>query len=815
MEEGPGRGRDELRAAALESLDFHAVRRAVADCASFPPARRLALGLTPFYDEHEVDALQRETSEGRALLESVELNLYSPADPSTAVARAALEGVLTGQELIEVADSIELQLRARAALLQRQDRTPILAGIVEDIPDLDELRRQIRRSIGEHGGEVLDSASAAIASIRRRLRPAYERVIESLNRIIQSPDDREALQDNVISVRGERLALQVKADMRHRVPGVVLDASNTGATLFIEPFATVELCNEWRELALEEEREANRILRDLSILVGSVAEDIERGIESVSRLDLILARARYSARIAGIRPIRSGSEGLRLLSARHPLLGDEAVPVDLTVGPDWSVLVITGPNTGGKTVAMKTVGLLAAMHQSGLQVSAEEGSSLPVYEGIYADVGDRQSIEQSVSTFSSHMRNVIDILGDATASSLVLLDEIGTSTDPEEGSALARAILDNLAEHGIATIATTHHRAVAAHAEGHPRMSNASVQLDAKTLLPTYELTLGVPGRSYAMSVAANLGLPGPIMEKAKSLIEPRHVLFEDWLSELQRDRQRLREQTEDMERAGAQARLLRRELEERIDYLATHREEMLDGVRRGLAARVRAGLEEGAADRGHDLLAARGWRDRAGQGRYRGCEARARRGDGAAACAPSTRARQAGGRRRLRRPEGTRQGRTGALGIGRRGRGRGQPRQGPAAHRHGSAEDRGRARAGGDSGGRHQPGTGAALGRPGHPRIPRRRGAGSPGAVPGQGHEGRARIGQDHPRQGDGRAEAGGQGAPGAAPAGAVVRVGGAQPRGQRRHRRQAELIRAPANLSNRHRCGAGHPGPLRLRRR
>ena len=609
MKEGPGRGRNELRAAALEALDFHAVRRAVADCAFFPPARRLALDITPSYDGREVEAFQRETAEGRAFLENVDLNLYSPTDPSVAVARASLEGVLTGQELIEVAESIELQLRARSALLHRRDRVPILAGIVEDIPDLDELRRQIRRSIGEHGGEVLDSASEAIASIRRRLRPAYERVIQSLNRIIQSPEDREALQDNVISFRGERLALQVKADMRHRVPGVVLDASNTGATLFIEPFATVELCNEWRELALEEEREANRILRDLSTLVGSVAEDIERGIESVSRLDLILARARYSARIAGIRPIRSGSEGLRLLSARHPLLGNDAVPVDVTVGPGWSVLVITGPNTGGKTVAMKTVGLLAAMHQSGLQVSAEEGSSVPVYDGIYADVGDRQSIERSVSTFSSHMRNVIDILGDATASSLVLLDEIGTSTDPEEGSALARAVLDSLAERGITTVATTHYRAVAAHAEGHPRMSNASVQLDAQTLLPTYELTLGVAGRSYAMSVAANLGLPGAIMEKAKSLIEPRHILFEDWLSELQRDRQRLREQTEEMERAGAQARLLRRELEERIDYLVTHREEMLDGVRRELTARY-----EQVSRKAKQIEAAAYWQPAAGE---------------------------------------------------------------------------------------------------------------------------------------------------------------------------------------------------------
>ena len=744
MEEGSGLGRNELRAAVLEALDFHAVRRAVADCASFPPARQLALDITPSYDEREVEALQRETAEGRAL-ENVDLSLYSQSDPSAAVARASLEGVLTGQELIEVAESIELQLRARSALLHRRDRAPILAGIVEDIPDLDELRRQIRRSIGEHGGEVLDSASEAIASIRRRLRPAYERVIESLNRIIQSPEDREALQDNVISFRGERLALQVKADMRHRVPGVVLDASNTGATLFIEPFATVELCNDWRELALEEEREANRVLRDLSTLVGSVAEDIERGIESVSRLDLILARARYSARIAGIRPIRSGAEGLRLLSARHPLLGNDAVPVDVTVGPGWSVLVITGPNTGGKTVAMKTVGLLAAMHQSGLQVSAEEGSSVPVYEGIYADVGDRQSIERSVSTFSSHMRNVIDILGDATASSLVLLDEIGTSTDPEEGSALARAVLDNLAGRGITTVATTHYRAVAAHAEGHPGMSNASVQLDAQTLLPTYELTLGVPGRSYAMSIAANLGLPGPIMEKAKSLIEPRHVLFEDWLSELQRDRQKLRERTEEMERAGAQARLLRRELEERIDYLVTHREEMLDGVRRELTARY-----EQVSRKAKQIEAAAYWQPAAGELE----QARADIEDTKRELDEEMERLPARPRPAPGRPvaEGDSVVLKGLDMVGRvlslsEDEGEAEVSLGKVRLRiDTAAEDRGRAGAGRADGGQCQSGTGAGLRRPGHPRVPRRRGADSAGAVPGQGHEGRARIGQDHP---------------------------------------------------------------------
>ena len=601
-------GLNELRTAALEALDFHAVRRAVAERVSYPPAKRLALDLTPSYRAEEVEALQRETAEGRALLEAVDLSLQSTADPSAAVARSALDGVLTGQELLEVAESLEVQRRARSAVLRNRDRAPLLAYIVEGIPELEELQRQVRHSIGERG-EVLDSASPALASIRRRLRVAYETVTESLSNIIQSSEGREALQDQVISVRGERLVLQVKAGMRHRIPGVVLDASNTGATLFVEPFATIELCNEWRELALEEQREVNRVLRDLSTLVGSLADDIVRGVELVSSLDLILARSRYSAQIAGVPPITSRANGsVRLLSARHPLLEGEAVPIDLTVGPDWSVLVITGPNTGGKTVAMKTVGLLAAMHQSGLQVPAEEGSSLPVYEGIYADVGDQQSIERSVSTFSSHMRNVIGILDEATDSSLVLLDELGTSTDPEEGSALARAILDHLAEHGVTTVATTHHRTVAAYVESHPRMSNASVQLDADSLLPTYEITVGIPGRSYAMSVAANLGLPETIMEKAKTLMEPRHVLFEDWLTELQRDRRLLQQGIEEAERTRAQAEILRRELEEQVDYLITNREGMLDGVRRQLLAKY-----DEIAEKARQLEATASWQPAAG----------------------------------------------------------------------------------------------------------------------------------------------------------------------------------------------------------
>ena len=444
-------------------------------------------------------------------------------------------------------------------------------------------------------GEVLDSATPTLGDLRRGVREAYHRVSDALERVIHSATGRDALQDQVVSMRGDRLVVQVKTEMRHRVPGIVHDASNTGATLFVEPFATVELCNTWREMALEEERETLRVLRELSAAVGATEAEITLGAELTGRLDFILARARYSAAIGGVETqvqptqaegtLDDGAVSVRLLRARHPLLGDEAVPISMHMGPGWCVLLITGPNTGGKTVAMKTIGLLALMYQSGLRVPADDGSRLRVFDGIYADVGDQQSIEQSVSTFGSHMRNVIDILSCATPGSLVLLDELGTSTDPEEGSALAKAILDRLAASKIATVVTTHHRTVAAHAEATSGMMNASVELDTATLRPTYHLTIGVPGRSYAMSVAAQMGLPEEIMEKARSLLEPQHLRFEDWLNELQSERTQLKTRREEADRAQARAETASRDLEAQAEDLASRREDILHSMRTELAS--------------------------------------------------------------------------------------------------------------------------------------------------------------------------------------------------------------------------------------
>ena len=452
----------------------------VAGYARFHLARRRALDLSPAYTPEEVEALQAETGEGLAFLaHGGDANLHAVEDPTPLVERAGLEGVLPGADILIVAESLEVLQRARSAFRATEESTPGLSRMADDVPDLGVICRRIETCIGPRG-EVLDEATPSLGQVRRQLRDAYGRVAGALERFIESPVGQEALQDNVVSMRGDRLVLQVKRDLRHRVPGIVHDASNTGATLYVEPLETVELGNEWRELALEEEREVARVLRELSALIGAARDDIMLGIELTARLDLVLARARFSVALGETADLVSDAPAptVDLVAARHPMLGRDAVPISVRIDPDTSVLVITGPNTGGKTVAMKTIGLLALMRQSGLRVPAAPGSSLPLFTGVYADVGDQQSISQSVSTFGSHMRNVVDILRHADAGSLVLLDELGTSTDPEEGSALAKAILNRLATMGATSVVTTHHRSIAAHAQSSPSMANASVDLD-------------------------------------------------------------------------------------------------------------------------------------------------------------------------------------------------------------------------------------------------------------------------------------------------------------------------------------------------
>ena len=590
----------ELRAASLRLLDFDEARRRLADHATFYEARKLALEVEPSFEPSVVARLQDETADACALLEEIgDISLDSDADTSEAVTRAALGGVLSGSELLAIADSLEVHRRARRVAARARQVAPMMAELASLIPDLRELQRQIRSKINLRG-DVADDATPSLRALRNQVRVAYERVTAALQNFIGSSAGRDSLQDPIIAIRGDRLVVPVRADRRSRVPGIVHGASNTGATVFVEPFSAVELGNEWRELALEEEREVLRVLRDLSSLVGAVSGDIQAANRTTAKLDFALARARYSRRLDAVTPIMidasdgAGADGeddgqrLRLIEARHPLLGRDVVPLTVSVGPGWSALVITGPNTGGKTVAMKTVGLAALMHQSGLRIPAEDGTALPVFDGVFADIGDQQSIAESVSTFGSHILNVARILRRAGPGSLVLLDELGSSTDPEEGAALAKSVIAHLVRKRVSAIATTHHRNVAAFADTSERMMNASFQLDPDTLEPTYRLTVGAPGRSYAMAVAERLGLPSEILEEARALMEPQHLLFEDWLSELQREREQIQANVADTARAKAESELLRQRLEGQLDFLAGHLDDMMESARQEVRRRFR-----------------------------------------------------------------------------------------------------------------------------------------------------------------------------------------------------------------------------------
>ena len=449
------------------------------------------------------------------------------------------------------------------------------------ISDLNYLSFSIKNQISPNG-LVKDSASPILSQLRNDVREAYERLTSALQNILKKSHVASAIQDNVISIRGDRLVLQVKSNLRSRVPGVVHDASNTGMTLFIEPFSTISLCNSWRELALEENREVIAILKNLSEQVGVLSDEIVSNIQLCSDLDLIIAKSKLSESWNGLRFENETFNNLqlKLINSRHPLLPENSIPFSIEIDDSWNVLVITGPNTGGKTVALKTIGLLSLMNQSGIQIPAEQGSYLPIFDGIYSDIGDQQSIENSVSTFSSHIKNISKILNFSTPNSLVLLDEIGSSTDPEEGSAIAMAILKNLSEKCVLTIVTTHHRALAIMAEGSNKMRNASFTLDNTTLQPTYSMSFGVIGSSYAMDVAKELGLPDSILKLANDNISTNSKNTQKWLNEISKKHEILESQKNEVSLELSEISTTRKNLTLQLDYLKNNTEEILNSAK-------------------------------------------------------------------------------------------------------------------------------------------------------------------------------------------------------------------------------------------
>ena len=573
-------------------MEFPLVREKLAGYTTFPLAGEMALDLLPSYERDEVVRRQEETGEARRFLErGASLNISDAKDLGMALHRAQLGGTLTGEELRGVYDTLRVTREARAAVL-RQTEMPILSRIARDLPVIMDMEQELARSIGR-SGEVLDSASPALRELRAETRAAYQRLADSLDRTMRRMQRNNILQEPIITQRNGRMVLLVKTEMRQRLPGIVHDVSDSGATLFVEPMAAIGLGNRWRELRLSEEREEERVLRALSARVGDHSDDLLLGLDLLARLDLAMAKARYSIATKSTAPtvIESGGiegEGqyIRLIDARHPLLEGNVVPITVRIGDQWSLLLITGPNAGGKTVALKTIGLIILMAQAGLHVPANEGT-ISMFDGVYADIGDQQSIQRSLSTFSSHVQNLRAIMEQATDKSLALIDELGTSTDPEEGTALAKAILRHLFRQGITLVATTHQRDVAAFVQEEPGMMNASVELDPRTLAPTYRLTMGLPGRSYALTIASRLGMEEDVVNTARSLLSPAHQQAESLLRELQEERHLAEGKRKEAEEALAQAESARAELEEQLAGFQDKKTEMLEEAKHQLQQRV------------------------------------------------------------------------------------------------------------------------------------------------------------------------------------------------------------------------------------
>ncbi|HEX5164399.1 MAG TPA: endonuclease MutS2, partial [Thermomicrobiales bacterium] len=433
-----------------------------------------------------------------------------------------------------------------------------------------DLEADLQRSISERG-EVLDSASEALRKIRQELRSAHARLIERVNRYIQGSQYSAAIQDPIVTQRDGRYVIPVRADRRGQIPGVVHDTSASGQTLFLEPMEVVALNNRWRELQAAERHEIDRILTALSHRIGDAEPELASTLDALAAIDLALAKARYASAMRATRPAvvdHTSVQGRRIAlnKARHPLLDQTTVvPIDVVIGDGFRVLVITGPNTGGKTVALKTIGLMAVMAQSGLFLPADEGSEVCVFDGIFADIGDEQSIEQSLSTFSSHMVRVISMLRDVTSDSLVLLDEMGAGTDPEEGAALARALIEDLLAKGCLAVATTHYSELKAFAYTTAGTENGSVEFDLATLSPTYRLVVGVPGQSNALAIASRLGMPDRVIDRARSFLSPDVERVDSLLSEIRQRRDEADAARREASRARAEAERLRASAQEQL----------------------------------------------------------------------------------------------------------------------------------------------------------------------------------------------------------------------------------------------------------
>jgi DNA mismatch repair protein MutS2 len=590
----------------LSVLEYPKILERLKTFCDFSASMELARSLEPT-DSYDL-ALARlaETSEARRVFSTNDnIGIGGAHDIRPAADLAARGGVLDPQQLLDIKSTLISARELKKSLERKTDETPRLAQIAAGLPEAHGIVDSISRVLSERG-EVLDSASPKLATLRREIKIAHDRLMSRLQRYLTESANK--LQEPIITQRDGRYVIPLRAEFKGQIKAVVHDQSSSGATLFVEPLPIVELNNSMRELQLQERDEERRILYELSAQIGEHREELTYGVENLAMLDLIFAKAKYAEELKASEPVlhklsavsnqRSGKNQeqepkadivpfgesktlIRLEHARHPLLDPQTVvPIDVDPKPGTRAIVITGPNTGGKTVSLKTVGLLALMAQSGLHIPAQSGSELPCFHAVYADIGDEQSIEQSLSTFSGHITNIIRILKQIDQRSLVIFDELGAGTDPQEGAALARAILNHLLETGCTTLVATHYPELKTFAHSTEGVVNASLEFDIKTLRPTYRLTIGLPGRSNALLIAQRLGLPQPIIDSAKAEIHPDELRADKLLDDIRKERNRTSRERQKLEKARDRLEAQTKEIEKRLEKIEDERREVLAKAR-------------------------------------------------------------------------------------------------------------------------------------------------------------------------------------------------------------------------------------------
>ena len=582
-----------MDAKTLSVLEYPKILERLKGFCDFSASMELARSLEPTDSYDLALARLKETSEARRLFSTNDnIGIGGAHDIRSGVDLAARGGVLDPQQLLDVKSTLISSRELKRSLERKTDEYPRLSQIAEGLPEAHGIVDSISRVLSERG-EVLDSASPKLGSLRREIKIAHDRLMSRLQRYLTESANK--LQEPIITQRDGRYVIPLRAEFKGQIKAVVHDQSSSGATLFVEPLPIVELNNSMRELQLQERDEERRILYELSSQIGEHREELIYGVENLAMLDLIFAKAKYGEELKATEPILHKMEKvrrkdentslasfvIRLNNARHPLLDPQTVvPIDIDPKPGTRAIVITGPNTGGKTVSLKTVGLFALMAQSGLHIPAQSGSELPCFHAVYADIGDEQSIEQSLSTFSGHITNIIRILKQIDHRSLVIFDELGAGTDPQEGAALARAILKFLLETGCTTLVATHYPELKTFAHSTDGVVNASLEFDIKTLRPTYHLTIGLPGRSNALLIAQRLGLAQPIIDSAKAEINPDDLRADKLLDDIRKERNRTSRERQKLEKARDRLEAQTKEIEKRLEKIEDERREVLAKAR-------------------------------------------------------------------------------------------------------------------------------------------------------------------------------------------------------------------------------------------